>query len=149
MGSKARTWYPNSAYHITTRGNRRSDIFKDGEDFEVYLKMLEEALDFYNNEFELICYCLMDNHVHLVIYTKEKHLKYFISRVNSIYAKYFNKKHNYIGHLYQDRYFSEVIESDAQMLETSRYVHLNPFRAGMVEKPEEYKWSSYSMYIGE
>jgi len=78
----------------------------------------------------------------LLIYTKEKYLKYFISRVNSIYARYFNKKHNYIGHLYQDRYFSEVIESDAQMLETSRYVHLNPFRAGMVEKPKDYKWSS-------
>lgn len=65
-----------------------------------------------------------------------------------MYAKYYNKKYNYIGHLFQDRYYSELIENDAQMLEASRYIHLNPVRAKMVEKPDIYQWSSYSMYIG-
>ena len=74
----------------------------------------------------------MDNHIHIFLKTNEKHLKYSISRINSIYARFFNKKYNYIGHLYQQRYFSELIEDDKQMLETSRYIHLNPLKANMV-----------------
>ena len=70
-------------------------------------------------------------------------------RLNSIYTKYFNKKYNYIGHLFQAKYFAELIENDKQMLETSRYIHLNPVKANMVEKPGEYKWSSYTMFIGK
>ncbi|WP_319001695.1 hypothetical protein [Clostridium estertheticum] len=67
----------------------------------------------------------------------------FIGRIHSKYAKYYNKKYNYIGHLFQDRYYAELIETDAQMLETIRYVHLNPVRAKMVKKSESYEWSSY------
>lgn len=148
MTNKARIWYPNAAYHITARGNRRNDIFRDKEDFEVYIILMEEAKKYYNDEYIIICYCLMDNHIHLLIETKEKHIKYYMTRLNSIYARYFNNKYNYIGRLYQDRYFSEHIENTAQMLETSRYIHLNPVRARMVSKPEQYQWSSYGMYIG-
>lgn len=72
-----------------------------------------------------------------------------MKRVNNFYAKYFNNKYNYIGHLFQERYGSEIVMNDRYMLETSRYIHLNPVRANMVEKPEKYLWSSYSMYIGE
>lgn len=149
MTNPKRIWYPNTNYHITIRGNRKSDIFKDDKDFEEYINTIENAIQYYENLYEVICYCLMDNHVHILLKTKERHMKDFMSRINSIYAKYFNDKYDYIGHLYQDRYFSELIESDVQMLETSRYIHLNPVRANMVKKPEEYKWSSYSMYIGK
>jgi REP element-mobilizing transposase RayT len=143
-------WYKGAAYHITTRGNHRNDIFKDEEDFQVYLTQVEENFDYYNYlSYQLIAYCLMDNHVHLIIKTDKEPLTRFMRRLNSIYTKYFNKKYNYIGHLFQDKYFSELIEDDKQMLETSRYVHLNPVKANMVEKPEEYKWSSYSMFIGK
>jgi len=124
MSNKERQWFPNTSYHITIRGNRRSDIFKGGEDFQVYLEIIQEALEYYGAEFEVICYCLMDNHVHLLLKTKDKHMKYFMARISGIYTKYFNDKHNFIGHLYQDRYFSELIETDTQMLETSRYIHL-------------------------
>lgn len=148
MTSRARVWYPNAIYHITSRGNRRNDIFKDDEDFQVYINLMEAALEYFEKQFEIICYCLMDNHIHILLQTKERHLKDFITRVNSIYAKFFNKKYNYLGHLYQDRYFSELVETDTQLLETSRYIHLNPVRANMVKMPEEYKWSSYSMIIG-
>ncbi len=148
MTNKARVWFPHSAYHITARGNRRNDIFKDEEDFQVYVTLIENALEYFENQFELICYCLMDNHIHLLLEAKDKHIQFFISRINSIYAKYFNDKYNYCGHLYEKRYFSELIENDSQMLDTSRYIHLNPVKANMVKKPEEYKWSSYSMYIG-
>jgi REP element-mobilizing transposase RayT len=149
MTSAARIWYPNAIYHITARGNRRNDIFKDEEDFQIYLTIIEGAIEYFEKQFEILCYCLMDNHIHILLQTNEKHLKYFVSRVNSIYAKFFNNKYNYIGHLYQDRYFSEIIESDTQLLETSRYIHLNPVRANMVANPEDYKWSSFAIYIDD
>lgn len=90
----------------------------------------------------------MDNHVHLLVKCKEKHISLCISRVHSLYAKIFNKKYRYIGYLFQNRYFTKIIEDDSQFLETCRYIHLNSIRAKMVKKPEEYEWSSYSMTIG-
>ena len=143
-------WESGLTYHITTRGNRRNDIFRDEEDFQIYLSILENNLVYYSSlNYRLVSYCLMDNHVHLVIQTDKEPLKRFMARLNSMYTKYFNKKYNYIGHLFQARYFAEPIEDDIQLLEVSRYVHLNPVKARMVEWPDEYKWSSYSMLIGE
>ena len=148
MGYKKREWWPGVVLHITARGNHRNDIFRDEEDFQIYLGLIKEALEFYNGEFEVYAYCLMDNHVHLLVKCKEKHISIFISRVHSLYAKIFNKKYRYIGYLFQNRYFTEVIEDDSQFLSTCRYIHLNPIRAKMVKKLEEYQWSSYSMTIG-
>ena len=91
----------------------------------------------------------MDNHVHLIIKTGKEPLTSIMRRINSIYTRYFNKKYNYIGHLFQAKYFWELIESDKQILEASRYVHLNPVKAQMVSIPEEYKWSSYGVFMGE
>lgn len=148
MTYKKREWWPGVVLHITARGNHRNDIFRDQEDFQIYLGLIKEALEFYNGEFEVYAYCLMDNHVHLLVKCKEKHISMFISRIHSLYAKIFNKKYRYIGYLFQNRYFTEVIENDSQFLSTCRYIHLNPIRAKMVGKPEEYEWSSYSMTIG-
>ena len=149
MPTIKREWYPGASYHVTSRGNHRNDIFRDEEDFVYYLTLMKETLDYYTyDKYEIISYCLMDNHVHILIKTAEKPLGQFIGRLSSKYAKYYNKKYNYIGHLFQDRYFSEIIESDTQMLETSRYIHLNPVRAKMVETPNDYPWSSYSRYLG-
>lgn len=148
MTYKKREWWPGVVLHITARGNHRNDIFRDEEDFQIYLGLIKEALEFYNGDFEVYAYCLMDNHVHLLVKCKEKHISMFISRVHSLYAKIFNKKYRYIGYLFQNRYFTEVIEDDSQFLSTCRYIHLNPIRAKMVKKPEEYEWSSYSMTIG-
>lgn len=148
MTYKKREWWPGVVLHITARGNHRNDIFRDEEDFQIYLGLIKEALEFYNGEFEVYAYCLMDNHVHLLVKCKEKHISMFISRVHSLYAKIFNKKYRYIGYLFQNRYFTEVIEDDSQFLSTCRYIHLNPIRAKMIKKPEEYEWSSYSMTIG-
>ena len=145
---KLREWYPNAMYHITSRGNRRSDIFREDEDYQVYISIIKEAVEFLENQYEIISYCLMTNHVHLQVQTKDRHIKYLMMRVNRFYAKYFNNKYQYVGHLFQGRYGSELIEEDSYVLETSRYIHLNPVRAKMVEKPENYEWSSYSMYIG-
>lgn len=143
-------WYEGAIYHITTRGNHRNNIFKDEEDFQVYLTVMEEGLIYYSHlNYELIAYCLMDNHVHLIIKTGKEPLTKIMRRINSIYTRYFNKKYNYIGHLFQAKYFAEIIADDKQILETSRYIHLNPVKAKMVHRPEEYKWSSYTMFIAE
>lgn len=149
MSRKSREWYPHVSMHITSRGNRRNDIFRDEEDYEFYLTTIKEVLKYFNDEFEVLSYTLMTNHIHLQIQTKEKHIGHFMKRLNGFYAKYFNNKYNYVGHLFQERYGSEIINDDKYMLETSRYIHLNPIKANMVKKAEEYKWSSFSMYIGE
>lgn len=91
---------------MAIRGNRRNDIFRAREDFQMYLILIESTI-VYNLQYELLAYCLMDNHVHLLIGTKEKHIKYFMMRMNSTYTIYFNKKYNYIGYLHQDRYFNK------------------------------------------
>lgn len=150
MPTMKRKWYPGAAYHVTARGNHKDNIFKYRADFVYYLSLMRETLDYYMyDQYKVISYCLMSNHVHLLIKTREKPLGQFMCRLSSRYAKYYNKKYDYIGHLFQSRYFSEIIKSDAQMLETSRYIHLNPVNAKIVEKPEDYEWSSYSMYIGD
>jgi putative transposase len=149
MPTPKRVWNPGFSYHVTTRGNRKSDIFLDKNDYNMYLKLLKDCFDFYvEDQYELICYCLMSNHVHLLIKTCNKPLEFFMRRLNSMYTKYFNKKYDYSGHLFQGKYHCELIMDNIQMLEASRYIHLNPFRAKMVQSPEEYGYSSYSTYIG-
>ena len=90
----------------------------------------------------------MTNHVHLQIKTKDNHIWHLMSRINKNYARNFNNKYNYVGHVFQSRYNGELIENDEYVLEASRYIHLNPVRANMVNTPENYRWSSYSGYIG-
>jgi len=149
MPTIRRIWYPGAIYHITVRGNHKENIFREENDFEKYLQLIEETMEYYGyDKYEIICYCLMDNHVHIVIEAKNEPPGYFIGRVNSLYAKYFNKKYDCVGHLFQGRYHCKIIKNNLQMIEVSRYIHLNPVRANMVNKPQDYKWSSYNMYIG-
>lgn len=146
MGRKSLIRYPGAIYHITTRGNNRNNMFRDGEDYLVYLTILQEALERFNGI--LNCYCLMTNHTHLMIETGDITISDIMRRLNLLYTKYFNIKYNLVGHLLQGRYFAEIIQSDRYRLEASKYIHLNPVRAKMVVLPEKYQWSSYSMYIG-
>lgn len=149
MAKKKLVWYPGAMYHVTSRGNRRSDIFKEEKDYLIYLEVLKEALEYYKNSYEIIAYTLMTNHVHLQIKTKENHIWHLMSRINKNYARNFNNKYNFVGHVFQARYNGEIIESDEYVLEASRYIHLNPVRANMVEAPGLYPWSSYCVYIGK
>jgi putative transposase len=89
----------------------------------------------------------MTNHVRLQIKTKDKHIWYLMGQINKSYSRNLNDKYNYVGHLFQSRYNAEIIEKDEYVLEASRYIHLNPVRAKIVEKPEDYKWSSYSTIL--
>ncbi len=146
MPKKKRIWYPGAVYHIMCRGNRRGDIFRDEEDYRVYLVILREAQIRFG--FILYAYCLMTNHVHLQMETGDVDIGRIMRRINLFYTKYFNNKYNFVGHLFQGRYKSEIIENDAYNLQTSRYIHLNPFKARMVEQILDYAWSSYDIYVG-
>jgi len=121
---KARIWYPGANYHIMCRGNHRHDIYRDDEDRQVYLTLLREPKKEHN--FHLHSYCLMTNHVHLHIETAEINISIIMKRINLLYTQYFNNKYNFVGHLFQDRFKSELIETDQYHLKISRYIHLNP-----------------------
>lgn len=145
MARKERIWYPGAVYHIMIRGIRRSDIFKDEGDYGVYLEILEMVKKKY--PFTLYSYCLMTNHVHLQLETIDYEIWNIMRDINRDYTKYFNKKYNFTGSLYDGRYKSELIENDKYNLQVSRYIHLNPVKAKMVNEPLEYEWSSYRDYL--
>lgn len=148
MATKKRVWFPGAIYHIVCRGNHQEIIFREEIDFVIYLGILKNNLKFYDKyDYKLICYCLMSNHVHLLIKTENQDLSFFMRRLNSMYAKYFNDKYGYMGHLFQARYFDNLITNLGELLEVSRYIHLNPFKADIVKKPENYRWSSYNKIL--
>jgi len=147
MPKKKRVWYPRATYHIMCRGNRRSDLFRDEEDYQVYLDILKQVKE--KHQFILYTYCLMTNHIHLQLQTLNEEIWEIMRITNLKYARYFNTKYNLIGHLFQGRYRSELIEEDSYNLVISRYIHLNPVRAAMVEFPVDYKWSSYKVYMSK
>ena len=135
----------NCLYHITSRGNNRQVIFSDESDYIKFLEYVIKARDKYY--FYLYTYVLMTNHYHLLIETCQPNLSKIMQYINACYTGYYNKKNRHLGHLFQGRYKSIIVDKDNYLLELSRYIHLNPVRAGMVKSPEEYRWSSYSSYI--
>lgn len=145
MGRKRRVWFPNAMYHITNRGNRKMAIFYDECDYLKYLELLEETRKRY--PFILHSYCLMTNHIHLQLQTQQYSISITMKYLNTLYAKYFNQRHDLVGHLFQGRYGAELINSTAYERDVSKYIHLNPVEAYMVKKAEDYRWSSYRAYI--
>ncbi|MEA1962554.1 MAG: transposase [Bacillota bacterium] len=136
-----------STYHIVQRGNERKNIFWCDEDKGRFLEKLAKAREKYN--FLIYAYCLMDNHLHLLIYDNGNDISQIMKSINVSYVMYFNRVYQRCGHLFQDRFKSELVLDDPYLLEVSRYIHNNPVKAGMVKKPAEYKWSSYNIYAGK
>ncbi|WP_418627215.1 REP-associated tyrosine transposase [Anaerosinus sp.] len=134
-------------YHIMIRGNDKKDIFIDEQDKIYFIEILKTKKE--ENKYGLIAFCIMDNHAHLILQEKEEDIANIMKRINISYVFYFNKKYKRIGHLFQDRYKSEKIEEDSYLLMATRYIHQNPVKAGIVNKAEQYKWSSYKAYIGK
>lgn len=132
-------------YHITGRGNERKSIFFTKKDYEKFREYIRNASLKYG--FILHCYVLMQNHYHLVGETPQANISAVMHYINSSYTTYINKKRGRSGHLFQGRYKSVLVDRDSYLLELSRYVHLNPLRAGIVKKPEDYLWSSYRAYV--
>ena len=133
-------------YHILTRGNNRQEVFKDERDYKKYIEIVQRYKDKY--KFKLYHYVLMRNHVHLILESIERGgtLAEIMKGINLSYAQYYKKRFKHIGHFWQDRYKSIIISKDDYLLACGSYVELNPVRAGIVEDPKDYKWSSYNVY---
>lgn len=132
-------------YHVYARGVEKRDIYRDERDFRVFLSKCKELSKLC--DFKLYSYCLMSNHYHLQIHTKKANLSEIMLKLNGGYARYFNKKYERVGPLFQGRFQSKLIDSDNYNLYLSKYIHLNPVKAGVVDKPNEWLWSSYSHYF--
>ena len=145
MARKPRVHFPGALYHVIARGNRRQEIFIDNQDYERYLNFLKEYKEKY--DFILYAYALMPNHVHLLIEVREAPLSRLMQSLQFRYTRNFNIKYKTWGHLFQGRYKAILCQKDSYFLELSAYIHLNPVRAGLIEKPLEYPWSSYRFYL--
>ena len=147
MGRPLRIVYPGAYYHVTSRGNERKDVFMSQKDREQFLSYLESAVNRYDAVIH--AYCLMSNHYHLILETPSGNLSKIMQHINGAYTNYFNLKRKRCGHLFQGRFKAILVEADEYAQELSRYIHLNPVRATIVNRPEEYRWSSYLDYTGE
>ena len=147
MSRPLRITYPGAFYHITARGNEQKPVFKSKRDREKFIEYLQSASERYNAVLHV--YCLMDNHYHLLLETPSGNLPRIMLHINGAYTNYFNVKRGRAGHLFQGRHRAILVEKDEYAKELSRYIHLNPVRAGIVELPEDYEWSSYPEYIGK
>jgi putative transposase len=132
-------------YHVMMRGNEKKNLFLDEEDKQHFLDTL--FIKKKETGFFLYAYCLMTNHIHLLIQEGQESLATTIKRVNTSYVFYFNQRYQRVGHLFQDRFKSEPVETEQYLLAAVRYIHNNPVKAAIVERAEQYKWSSFGCYI--
>jgi REP element-mobilizing transposase RayT len=147
MPRKKRIWYEGATFHVMGRGNRRTAVFKTDEDYRLFLKLLETIKERY--PFDLHAFCLMTNHFHLEITTGEDPIWKIMQPLMNHYARNFNQRYDYTGHLFESRYTSCLIEDERYFLEVSRYIHLNPVKAQMVREPRAYSYSSYKNYVSD
>jgi len=134
-------------YHVIARGNERKDIFLDDEDKNKFIQIIINKKN--KNEYILYAYCLMNNHLHLLLKEQEDGISRIMRRINTAYAYYFNKKYDRVGHVFQNRFKSEPVENDRYLISLIRYIHNNPVKAKIANQPHQYKWSSYSLYLIE
>jgi len=145
MARPLRIEYAGALYHVTSRGDRRENIYQEDDDRELWLEIFSQVCSRFN--WRCHAWCLMDNHYHIVIETIEGNLSQGMRQLNGVYTQKSNRKHGRVGHVFQGRYKAILIEKEAYLLELSRYVVLNPVRAGMVNDIEDWGWSSYSAMI--
>ena len=146
MARPLRIEYPGAFYHVTSRGNEQKDVFRSKRDRGKFLEYLASASERYGAVVH--AYCLMSNHYHLLLETPNGNLSRIMMHINGAYTTYFNVKRKRTGHLFQGRYKAILVDANDYLAELSRYIHLNAVRAGMVERPEQYQWSSYQNYTG-
>ena len=146
MARKARVEVEGGLYHVITRGNNRRRMFDSPADFEKFLSLL--AVQKLRLPFFLYAYCLMTNHVHLLIERQADALGRIMHRVLTGYSQYYNRRRRRVGHLLQGRHKAILCQSDQYLSELVRYIHLNPVRAGMVNLPEQYQYSGHRAYLG-
>jgi REP element-mobilizing transposase RayT len=142
-----RNFLAGNHYHVIIRGNNKQEIFLNDSDRRRLVLRLEEYSGKYN--IKILCYALMPNHVHLLLRQDgEISISKFMQAINTGYTMYFNLKHNRSGHLFQGRFHSTLVDSDEYLIQLSRYIHLNPIKAGLTKRIDGYPWSSYLEYVG-
>lgn len=138
---------PFTLYHIVTRGNNQRRIFRSERDYKKFLAILRETKQFY--PFYLYSFSLLRNHYHLALKTQKTPISKIMHQINSSYVKYFRRRYKGSGHLFEGRFYSSLVDKDSYLWELGCYIDLNPVRAGLVKKPENYKRGSYLFYFQE
>ena len=146
MPHTARKRSESTFYHVVTKGDGGQIIFESDADRRRYLEILEKAVG--DHDVELHAFCLMDNHVHLLVRDNGKALSAFMKQLDETYAMYFRKLTGRVGHVFQRRYWSEPVETEEHYLAALRYIHANPEPAGICAA-KDYKWSSYAAFAGK
>lgn len=134
-------------YHAMIRGVNKQTIFQDDEDRHRFISTMKRYKDM--DVYKIYAYCLMDNHVHILLKEDEHDISSAMKRISASYVIWYNKKYERCGHLFQGRFKSEPVNSDAYFLTVLRYIHRNPIKAGIITNLEDYKWSSYYDFIYE
>lgn len=147
MARKRRIEFSGAVYHVRTRGNNRELIFMDDADREALMDGLADAVA--RDGLIVYAFCFMNNHFHLLVETSDAALNRVMRRLLTKYSRGFNKRHSRVGHVFQSRYRASLCEKDSYLLELIRYIHLNPVRAGLVDSPRDWRWSSHRTYMGD
>lgn len=142
MSRFPRNYIKTIFFHVITQGINKSYIFEKSEDIKYHIKTMYKLSA--QHEIKIIAYCIMNNHVHMLIETDDiKELSKYMQRLNTTYAKYYNKKYNRVGYVFRDRYKTEGIYSEEQLYNCIKYIYDNPVKAGICNRPEEYPYSNY------
>ncbi len=147
MPRKAREKSESGIYHIMMRGINRQTIFEDEEDCVKFIHTIQRYKE--KSEYEIYAYCLMGNHVHLLLKIDKEPLEQVMCRICGSYVYWYNCKYQRVGNLFQDRFKSEPVEDDTYFLIVQRYIHQNPIKAGLVKSIDQYKWSSFNEYVNK
>jgi REP element-mobilizing transposase RayT len=147
MSRPLRLEFAGALYHVTSRGDRREDIYESDADRQSFLNVLGDVCVRYN--WSCHAYCLMGNHYHLLIETPDANLSKGMRQLNGVYTQIFNRSNNRVGHVFQGRYKAILVEKQSYLLELSRYIVLNPVRAEMVRSAKDWRWSSYRAMAGQ
>lgn len=146
MSRPLRIEFDGAVYHVTSRGDRREPIYRDDDDRLTQLEVIARAMDRFDAQ--VLAYCQMGNHYHLVLHTRQANLSRLMRHVNGVYTQAFNRRHGLVGHLFQGRFKAVLVDRDAYLLALCRYVERNPVAAGMVADAREWRWSSVRAHLG-
>ena len=146
MARPLRIEFPGAVYHVTSRGDRREPIFVDDEDCEAMLAVWARGMQRFDAQ--ALAYCLMGNHYHLVLHTRQANLSMLMRHLNGVYTQAFNRRHGKVGHVFHGRFKAILVDREAYLLTLCRYVELNPVAARLVSAPEAWAWSSYAAHVG-
>ena len=146
MSRPLRIEFAGAIYHVTSRGDRREAIYRGDADRAAQLEVIAQAMERFDGQ--VLAYCLMGNHYHLVLHTRQANLSRVMRHVNGVYTQAFNQRHGLVGHLLQGRFKAILVDRDTYLLALCRYVERNPVAAAMVARAGDWVWSSYRAHVG-